>query len=253
MVEPSLLTIEWRSVFRRLLAGLALMSLAAAHAGKPDNLNEGEMALIPAYCPDTMGFNYGDAYSNTSPKAKHWVGLMGHSFWHMHHYCWALLNLRRADAAGRTAQERRALRESAVGDIGYVVKNSPSNFVLMPEILTKLGGVQLLLSDIGGAYDSFLRARSLKPDYWPAYSDWAEVLIKSGQKPLAKVIVQTGLEHAPDSKVLQDQFRSLGGNPAGIVPIPKPPAPAAIANDPVEGTESATSAEKSAGPVPQKP
>jgi hypothetical protein len=77
----------------------------------------------------------------------------------------------------------------------------------------------------------------MKPDYWPAYSDWAEVLIKAGQKPLAKVIIQTGLEHAPDSKVLQDQFRLLGGNPAAIVPLPKPPAPPSAGGDPTKPPE----------------
>lgn len=218
--------------FRYLLLGIAVFGLTQVHAGKPQNLNEGEMALIPSYCPDTMGFKYGDSTTNTSPKAKYWVGLMGLSFWHMHHYCWAMIHLKRVNLA-RTAAERKALRESAVGDIVYVVRNSPANFVLLPEILTTLGGVQVQLGDIGGAYDSYLQARRLKPDYWPAYADWAEVLIKSGQRVEAKAVVKAGLEQASDLGALQELYRKLGGDPAEVASVGKQPesqtTPAAVA------------------------
>lgn len=204
---------------RNLLVLLAFSGGGVAFAGKPPNVSDGEFALTPSYCVDTMGFKYGDAYSNTSPKAKHWVSLMGPSFWNMHHYCWAVLNLRRATLAGVKPQDRRALRESAVGDINYVITNSPSNFVLLPEILTTLGGVQILLSNQSAAYESYLRARQIKPDYWPAYADWADALIKAGLRDDAKKIVKSGLEIMPNIPELQTQYRALGGDPANIVPV----------------------------------
>ena len=39
------------------------------------------------------GFWHGDAYSKYTPRASQLVSLMGKSFWAMHHYCWALVNL----------------------------------------------------------------------------------------------------------------------------------------------------------------
>jgi tetratricopeptide (TPR) repeat protein len=234
------------------VVGLIFGAMNFAHAGKPENINQGEMALIPPYCADTQGFKYGNASYNPSPRAGYWVGLMGPSFWDMHHYCWALLALRRA-AGATSAQQRRGLWESAVGDIQYVVKNSSPNFVLLPEILVTLGGVYVLLSNVSAAYDAFLRARELKADYWPAYSDWAEVLIKSGQKSQAKALVKTGLEQSPDSKVLQDQYRRLGGALTEIVPITKRAVPAEVIADPVAQPESNSAAPKPAESDPKKP
>lgn len=236
-----------RSALRLLLPVLVFASLTPAFAGKPPNVTDGEMALIPPYCLDTQGFKYGDAYSNTSPRAGHWVGLMGKSFWHMHHYCWALLNMRRADLVARSAQERKGLRGEAVGDIEYVIKNSPRNFVLLPEILTTLGGVQILQANASAAADAFQQARDLKPDYWPAYSDWAQFLIKSGQKAQAKQLVKTGLEHVPDAKVLQDQFRLLGGDPAEVVPKTKLKVPSAAEPTPTAESPASSGVTSSQG------
>lgn len=235
-----------------LATALICGSMTAAYAGKPPDLNDGEMALVPAYCADTQGFKYGNASFNRSPRANHWVGLMGPSFWDMHHYCWALLNMRRASMSS-SAQTRKGLWESAAGDIQYVIKNSAPNFVLLPEILVTLGGVCVQLSNVSCAYDSFGKARELKPDYWPAYSDWADVLIKSGQKNQAKTLVKTGLEHVPDSKVLRDQFRLLGGNFADIVPVVKSRPPASPPADPVAEPESTGATQKPAQAEPQKP
>jgi tetratricopeptide (TPR) repeat protein len=234
---------KWAEILRYLLAGIAALGLSVAMA-KPANIGEGEMALLPPYCIDTMGFKYGDAYSNPSPRAGHWVGLMGKNFWAMHHYCWALIDLKRSGAAGKTPQERLFHRESAVGDIGYVVKNTSPNFILLPEILTTLGGAYLLLSRVGEANDAFENARKLKPDYWPAYTDWAAFLIKQGQKTEAKALVKTGLEYRPDVKELQNQYRLLGGNPSEIVPIAKPPetvvTPADAPVEPASATSPST-------------
>ena len=114
-------------------------------AGKPDNVTDAEMALLPRYCPDTFGFKYGDAYTNTSPNAPKWVGMMGKGFWAMHHYCWALINLARAQKPMVPANLRQAMREYAIGDMQYVIENTAPDFIMLPEIYTKIGEVQLLL------------------------------------------------------------------------------------------------------------
>jgi len=226
--------VAFNGMMRPLLLGLALMGLAGtAAAGKPDDIAESEMKLLPAYCVDTMGFSYGDAYTNTSPRAGHWVGLMGKSFWAMHHYCWALINLNRSRRAGISAQTRRGLWESVRGDYGYVLKNATPDFIMLPEIYTRIGEVELLLGRPEKAGEAFGRARQLKPDYWPAYSHWAEFLMKIGRRPEAMKIVISGLENAPGAKVLLEQYRVLGGKTADLPkPVEKPqPAAEPVAND----------------------
>ena len=201
----------------RLIFGLSLMLMAGlANANKPADITESEMRLLPRYCPDTMGFGYGDSSYNTSPRAGHWVSLMGKDFWNIHHYCWGLINLSRAQKSGLPRQTRRGMLESVQADYKYVINKSSRDFIMLPEIYTRLGDVQLLLMQANKANESFARARKLKPDYWPAYSHWAEYLLHSGQKSEALKITKAGLQHAPDSKVLLELLRVLGGKPSQI-------------------------------------
>ena len=208
----------------RLALGMALMAMTGtALANKPDNITEAEMKLLPRYCPDTMGFNYGDAYYNTSPKAGHWVALMGHGFWAMHHYCWAQINLSRAQKAGTPAPTRKALWESVQGDYLYVLNHTTADFIMLPEIYSRLGEVELLLAQPDRANDAFAKARQLKPDYWPAYSHWAEFLMKIGRRLEALKVVGSGLTYSPNAKVLLEQFRVLGGKTSDIPKLPEKP------------------------------
>ena len=208
-----------RGVSRSLVAVALLFAATWAAANKPANVTDGEVALLPAYCPDTMGFKYGDQYFNTSPKAAYWVSLMGQGFWAVHHYCWGLANLRRAKSISTRSPLRVGTLEGVRADFVYVFENTKPSFVLLPEIYTRMGEVELLLGNFGGAQEAYGRARQLKPDYWPAYSEWAEFMIKANQKAGAKQLIETGLSFAPDSRTLADLYRSLGGNPASVIPV----------------------------------
>lgn len=216
---------------------LLVLSSALPVAAKPQNITESEMKLIPAYCPDTQGFGYGDAFSNTSPRAPHWVGLMGKGFWHMHHYCWARINMNRAQRAGVPNQAKKGLWESALKDYQYVINHVSNDFVLLPEIYTRQGEVELLLGQSNHAQESFSRARQLKPDYWPAYSNWAEFLIKAGKRAEALKVVSAGLEYSPNAKVLLELFKTLGGKPSDI-PTPKQKHEGSLPSDPVTNPEN---------------
>ena len=229
----------------RWVRGLVLASLAlcanTSFAGKPINVTKGEIALLPPYCVDTMGFDYGDAVSRTSPRAGYWVGLMGKSFWAVHHYCWGLIELRRVESKFMAPEKRRFMLNVAVEGFGYSIFHASQDFVLLPEMYTRSGEVYIMMDNIPEAYDAFKRARELKPDYWPAYSRWAAVLIKSGQKAEAKQLVKEGLGYSPDATELLQQYKLLGGDPSEIRPLAK--AAAATQSTSSLETAPATSAE----------
>ena len=172
---------------------------------------ENESRLLPRYCRDTM-----DIGKNYAIKRDYWVGVMGKSFEHMHHYCWAQTNVLRSRKAGLTMQERIYLWGRAVNDYKYVTKNAEPNFILLPEIYTRIGEVEILRGNPADANKAFAQARQLKPDYWPAYSHWAEYLMNHGQRAEALKIVHSGLQQSPDAKVLLELLRILGGKPSGI-------------------------------------
>lgn len=206
----------------RLLVVIICMALNLASepaiARKPDNITEAEMATIPPYCPYSQSWNY----VSNGPDTKRWVSILGNTFHAIHHYCWAQINLQRSFRIGLTEQERRALLIVVRDDYLYVIESAKPGFVLMPEIMSRLGEVEVRLSKISEANKSFSIARKIKPDYWPAYSHWAEYLIRTGKKTEAKSLVKTGLEYSPNSRVLREQFRLLGGDPSTIKPVSKP-------------------------------
>jgi tetratricopeptide (TPR) repeat protein len=186
------------------------------NANKPDNITEAEMALIPAYCKDANTFGYGGTADSMSPNAPKWVAMMGKGFWSIHHYCWALINLMRIQSPTAPPNVKQFVRETALGDLDYVIQNSPTDFILLPEIFTKKGQIQLDLKDPVAANASFAKARSIKPDYWPAYTRWARYLQFIGQKADAKQLAEEGLSYSPDSIALRELLTELGGDPKTV-------------------------------------
>ena len=198
------------SLICALVLGAWSLMPSTGLADKPKNITQGELAIAPTYCVDTMGLaGYGDAYYNTSPRAPHWVSLMGKGFWAMHHYCYALINLARSEKFGVSDQQRQALRMSAINDIDYVLTNTTESFVMRPELLVKKGAVLVTLHQGRAAVAAFREASQSKQDYWPAYTHWAELLRSNGKVEEAKTVVEAGLKYAPDAKLLQSMLADL--------------------------------------------
>ncbi|MFT3847208.1 MAG: tetratricopeptide repeat protein [Propionivibrio sp.] len=205
-------------LFLAVLMSIGTLGIAATAAAseKPENITEAEWALLPPYCPYTMGFK-----GHKQPHIAKWSGIMGEGFFHMHHYCWALIDLRRAERSGLPATDRKFLRGRALGGFQYVVRNAPEDFVLAPEIYTWIGRTEILLDRPKNAFEAFSTARQLKPDYWPPYYHWAEFLQSHGKRAEALEIIRSGLQFSPEAKSLLLLYRQLGGKPSDI---PKPTA-----------------------------
>lgn len=222
-----------RSLVVALLLGAVLVSPAAAQ--KPKDLGIGEISLLPAYCIDTMGLRPGSLSGSMGPNAPHWFSVMGPSFQTMHHYCWALVGIRRAGAAGLPAVQRDALLRQAINDMVYVVNFAAPNFVLLPEILVKIGDTHVMLKRYQNAIAAYYSARERKPDYWVTYSRWASVLAAVGDRSAAMAKIEEGLRAVPGSPELRSQYKQMGGDPEKIVPgdripHPTPPPPATPAS-----------------------
>lgn len=212
----------------------------AQPARQPNGYTWGELALLPEYCPDTQGVIYGDA-TNPSPRAAHWVALMGESFWVMHHYCRALNLVHRAQSPGLSKNAKGGFLESARGDYEYVVRNAAPSMSLMPEVLLRYGELHLMLGELDAAQQDFARARTLKPDYWPAYTRWIDVQIQLKLVDQARALAKLGLQHSPGNPELQRRFVQTGGKPGSaegkppggrdVVPAEIPaPAPTSAAS-----------------------
>lgn len=198
---------------RLLIAFAAACTLginpAAFASNRPDGITDVEWAMLPPYCPYTMGEK-----GHIQPHIAKWVAIMGNGFFHMHHHCWALIDYRRAERAGEPSTTKQFLRQRALGGFKYVVRAAPVDFVLLPEIYTWLGRTEILLGRPKNGGEAFSTAQRLKPDYWPPYYHWAEYLQSHGKKNEAMEVVKSGLKNSPEAKPLLLLFRQLGGKQA---------------------------------------
>ncbi|MER2518243.1 MAG: hypothetical protein ABTR92_17940 [Candidatus Accumulibacter phosphatis] len=202
-----------------LTTALVLLSVATnAIAAKPQEITRQEMALIPTYCQYAQGMNL----HGRSREYKNWVARTGPGFTTIHHYCWGQINLLRALRSSTPQDQRKHLLSLVLGDYTYVINNSPPDFILLPEIYTEVGEVELRLGAFSDANISFAKARALKPDYWPAYSHWIEFLMQSGNNTEAMKVLTSGLKHSPNSRVLREQHRLLTGKSSGTNKQNKP-------------------------------
>lgn len=207
-----------QSIARRLAAS----AVAAAALSGPNpafavnNITAGELALTPPFCQDVQVINKVSP-TNPTPRAAHWVSLMGETFWAMHHYCWALVNLQRANRGGLPQQQRHFLMREAIADFYYVIKSAPSGFVLLPELFYRAGDVYAQLGDHGAAAGEYGKSRAVKADYWPPYAGEAKLLAKLGMKDEALRLLDKGLELMPNEPNLvaaADEIRTSPKRPA---------------------------------------
>lgn len=220
-----------------LLAGLVPAESRAA----PENITPGEMAMLPPYCPDTIPYfpegKHAAQPDQQHPRVQRWTSILGTKpFSSLHHYCWALINASRARFVTDTTQRNHML-STAIADCIYVLANSGPEMLLRPEILLRIGEYAIQLGRYDQAHGALLEARQLKPDYWPAYARWAEVLAKIGKKAEARELVATGLSFS-GAPALKKLYRELGGDP-DTVPLATPPASAPEASAPASAAGDA--------------
>ena len=207
-----------RSVF-----AIALLLCLGSASATPQNITPGELALTPPYCQDVQSINGWTKDKGTrSPRAEHWLNLMGETFWAMHHYCWGLIQMQRSRVSGLTPQVRSFLRHEAIDEYRYVIKNSRADFVLLPEVYLRIGEAHATLDEHALALEAYAKARTIKADYWPAYAREAELLEAVGLKAKARELLEAGLRNLPNNPELQNHLQRLGGKVPVAAPASRP-------------------------------
>lgn len=179
-------------------------------------MTPGEFAVLPEWCYDSQGGPYGSPEGpeglNRSPRAAQWVGAMGKDFWHLHHYCWALRDVYRTRLPDTNERERGFLLARAVSDLVYTIQHCQSTMPLMPEVYLYLGDVYLMQGNRDGAHRAYEQSRQLKPDYWPAYTRWADYLIGLRLWEAARPLLEEGLSHSPGSDEIKERLALIAKN-----------------------------------------
>jgi hypothetical protein len=204
----------WRAAALIVVAALsAAPAYAQASSAMDSRFTKGEWAVLPDWCIDSQagpfGGPEGGAGLNRSPRAAQWVAAMGTDFWHMHHYCYALRDRHRLKSAVLTPRERTFLIGRAIRDIDYVLSNAGPKMPLLPELLYRQGELYVMQQNLGAASDAFARSRELKPDYWPSYVAWIDVLIGMKNFEAAAALTEQGLSAAGEVAALRERRAAL--------------------------------------------
>lgn len=235
--RPPLLSMARNGATRAALVLAACAGVMGPAAAAP-RITSGEMARLPPYCADSEA---APGYVRFGPRWQYWAARMGPTFNAIHHYRYGLVEVMRVRGLPQGDQGRRAGLLRSVAEFNFIIEGYDPKFPLMPELLVKRGEAAVLLEDWVLAYDSYARARELKPDYWPAYLQWAEVLVKLNKRDDAKALLKQGLTHSPGQERMRQLYVQLGGS---LQDLPEPaPAPASSpASTPPAETEPAASA-----------
>lgn len=186
-----------------ILTFLAVLVTSPLHA--QDEFTQDELRALPRIC-HAQKFINGALFSPLVPEAerKRWATELGPSYEAFHHYCWALIYLRRASDPSMSVF-RQSNYQIAVSNFDFVLRNATPDFVLLPEALLRKGMTLRLLGRDGNAATSFLEAIRLKADYTPAYSSLVDLYLDLGDLAAAREVLERGLKQAPHSKILSSK------------------------------------------------
>ncbi|WP_374661036.1 hypothetical protein [Inhella sp.] len=226
----------------------ALALLASPPAQATQKWPQAVLVTLPPYCADS---ELSHSYNRFGPRWQYWVSRMGDLFNSIHHYCEGMLRVREARRMPAGSQGQVIALRRALSEYNYILDGADVRrlraFPLWPEMLLRRGEVAVLMEDWALAGASYEQARLVKPDYWPAYLDWAEKLASLKLTQQARDLVRQGLQVDPSVETLRQAFLKYGGALKDI------PEKAAAVSEPAAAPASAPQAPASAASLPQTP
>lgn len=192
------------------LAVLALLLVGRAFpVSSQEQYTQEELRSLPRVCLAQTFISHALRPPVVSEQEQaQWVSRLGADYKHFHHYCWALIDLRRASRSVEPV-ERNGNYRRAVSNFEYVQRNVASTFPLLPEVCLRKGLALRYLGESSNAAREFLEAIKLKADYTPAYSALVDLYVDLQDYAGATDVLETGLAAAPGSKILESKKAEL--------------------------------------------
>lgn len=229
------------------LVALMLAAALSANAAADEVRNIHEVALLPAYCRGTQLIR---AITRDPKPMAEYALIYGNSFYHLHHYCWALHTENKYRYAA-DINLRNSKLINALADIQYLLQHGETGFVLLPEVYTTQARILFTLKREGEAVLALNYAIEAKPDHVPAIVRLSDYYVEKRDQALAIKVLEQGIDYTEQADTLIKKLEALGktypGQPghARVKPESKPATPA----DAAPGSEDTRSeAEKKANP-----
>lgn len=173
------------------------------------SFSQAELKSLPRTC-QAQRFIHEQIYNPITAEAERQQlqMVLGEDFTHYHHYCWALLIVRRGNTTDQP-NRRYGFYDEAVKNFDYVLRNVKPSFLLLPEVYLQKGLTLQLMSNDAAAAREFLNALRVKPSYTPAYAALIDYYLNLGNVSEARRMLEVGLEHAPSSKLLEEKRKAI--------------------------------------------
>lgn len=114
---------------------------------------------------------------------------------HMHHYCWALVDL------------QKGKQKEALGNLDYVLRNTDKNFEPRLLVLSQKGSIFINQKRYQGALAVYREMAEIKPDSEQGWVGMANVFIALKDYDTALEILQNGQKHVQDSLILESMIK----------------------------------------------
>jgi tetratricopeptide (TPR) repeat protein len=191
---------------RLALVGFLVARGEPAAGGRLTDFSQEEFRTLPRVCLAQQFINE-ELESPVVPESerKQFDERLGHSFIHYHHYCWALLCVRRAATSGGD----KFNYDRAVDNLNYVIRNADPSFALMPDVYFQKGYVLERLGEREAAAAEYQNALRAKADYTPASAALVQHYLDLGDVEAARAALEEGLKHAPSSTTLAAKKSAL--------------------------------------------
>jgi hypothetical protein len=223
----------------RRLVGFALVGLVVARAEpavayRLTDFSQEELRTLPRACLAQRFIN-DELDPPVVPEAERaqWSERVGPSFIHYHHYCWALVLMRRAAAPGGDRYDYQV----AVDNLNYVIQRAdPScarlpdvdfqferpidhpdyvtrptelSCALLPDVFLQKGTALELLGNQEAAVSEYQNALCVQADDTPARAALVQVYLDRGELEAARAALAEGLKYDPSSQTLADEKSAL--------------------------------------------
>ena len=191
-----------------------LLSFVATSASGQQGYTQEELRALPRVCLAQRTLSnalYEQVVSEAEKES--WKRRLGPSYKSFHHFCWGLIDMRRA-SEDRTKQ--KFYYNAAVANFEFVVRHTRQTdvrFPMFPEVLLRKGMALQFLGRNGEAAVEFNNAIRAKPDYTPAYAALIDLYIDLEDLAEARSILEKGLRAAPQSKILLNKKAELDTHP----------------------------------------
>ena len=179
-----------------LLIFVIPLNLIAGEAFGPSDI---ELKQLPGYCTDKLRGN----------NREKLLPIFGNDWVHLHHYCFALNFVKRANMEIRNEIKRKFHLKRAGDNFQYMIDATTPEFVLMPELYVKYGKLLEKQGHTTRAIDLYMRSIKFKPDYVKAYAALGDFFKVNGDIEQARKFLEMGLKQKPKSRSLKRRISRL--------------------------------------------